>query len=160
MGYVIVRAGRADVAALADQRLAFLHALGRDVADEAGLRADMARYVEAELDDRLIAFLARDEGTGHVVGSALLAVVRRPPGGRHGNGRMGLVLNVYTEPAHRRRGVARGLLEAVVAAAREAGIDRLELAATPAGLRLYEAVGFTVDRSGNVPMELLLGPAS
>jgi len=42
------------------------------------------------------------EATMQVVGSAFLVIVHRLPGGRHGNGLLGMVLNVYTDPAHRR----------------------------------------------------------
>lgn len=46
-------------------------------------------------------------------------------------------------PAFQRRGIGRGLLRSVCAAARAAGASRAVLNATPEGARLYSAEGFT-----------------
>jgi len=43
-----------------------------------------------------------------------------------------------------------------VATARDLHLARLELAATRSGLELYERLGFTVEHTGHVPMELAL----
>lgn len=58
-------------------------------------------------------------------------------------GREGLVLNVYVDDAHRRRGIARRLMETLVAWAPGAGIVRLVLHASLDGRALYESLGFT-----------------
>ena len=58
-------------------------------------------------------------------------------------GREGLVLNVYVDPAHRRHGVARALMETLIRWAPGAGIVRLVLHASPDGRHLYESLGFT-----------------
>jgi len=160
MSYTVERATAADVTALVDQRLAFQRELGRDPDAEPALREALAAYFAAELDRTLVAFLARDEATGEVVGSVFFVIVVRVPGGRHGNGRMGLVLNVYTAPEHRRQGLARRLMMCLLEAAREADLARLELTATPAGRRLYEELGFMVDAEGLTPMELIMSPAA
>jgi GNAT superfamily N-acetyltransferase len=57
-------------------------------------------------------------------------------------GREGLIINVYTDPVHRRRGVARRLMETIIAWAPGAGIVRLVLHAAPDGRPLYESLGF------------------
>jgi len=157
MTYTVVQAGPGDAAALADQRVAFQRALGAAVPDAGALRREVMAYVAGELGRTLWAFLVRDEVTGLVVASAWLVVVVRIPGGRHGNGRMGVVLNVYTDPDHRHRGLARRLMHEVIETARALDLARLELAATPPGRPLYEALGFTPDVAGSVPMELALG---
>ena len=61
-------------------------------------------------------------------------------------GQEGLILNVYTVPAWRRRGLAQHLMETIVAWAADAGIVRLVLAASPAGRPLYEKIGFVATR--------------
>jgi GNAT superfamily N-acetyltransferase len=58
------------------------------------------------------------------------------------DGRQGIVINVYTEPAFRRRGAARALMHALLAWARTARLDSLVLHAAPDGRPLYEALGF------------------
>jgi GNAT superfamily N-acetyltransferase len=57
-------------------------------------------------------------------------------------GRQAIVLNVYTEPPFRRRGLARGLMCEVLAWARATDLESLVLHAAPEGRPLYEALGF------------------
>jgi GNAT superfamily N-acetyltransferase len=53
-----------------------------------------------------------------------------------------IVVNMYTERAHRRRGLARRLMETMIAHVRDAGYPNLYLHATPDGRPLYEHLGF------------------
>jgi GNAT superfamily N-acetyltransferase len=57
-------------------------------------------------------------------------------------GRQGLVVNVFTEPAWRRRGLARLLLEQIIAWSHQEGIESVVLHASDDGRRLYEQLGF------------------
>jgi GNAT superfamily N-acetyltransferase len=59
---------------------------------------------------------------------------------------------VYVKPAHRRRGIARRLMEMVLAWARERGCVRVRLRSSDQGQALYEAIGFKAGRE----MELYL----
>jgi GNAT superfamily N-acetyltransferase len=56
-----------------------------------------------------------------------------------------LVMNVYTEPAWRRRGLAALLMEQVLAWAREHGVGGMVLHASPEGRPLYERLGFAAN---------------
>jgi GNAT superfamily N-acetyltransferase len=58
------------------------------------------------------------------------------------DGRQGVVVNVFTEPEWRRRGLARLLMEQIVAWAREQDIESLVLHASDYGRALYEKLGF------------------
>lgn len=57
-------------------------------------------------------------------------------------GRLGTVLNVYTEPEWRQRGVASLLMQRVIRWSRDEGLDGLTLHAANAGRALYEKLGF------------------
>ena len=57
-------------------------------------------------------------------------------------GRHGTVVNVFTEPEWRRRGVAALLMKRIIAWSREERLDRLVLHASSAGRALYEQMGF------------------
>ncbi len=57
-------------------------------------------------------------------------------------GEQGLVLNVFTEIAWRRHGIAGELMEHVLTWARERGLASLVLHALAEGRRLYERLGF------------------
>ena len=59
-----------------------------------------------------------------------------------GEGRHAIVLNVYTEPEWRRRGVAEALMREVIRWAREERLDRLVLHASEQGRPLYQRLGF------------------
>ena len=52
------------------------------------------------------------------------------------------VLNVYTEPEHRRSGVARAIMEAILDWSRGQLVARVTLHASNDGRSLYEALGF------------------
>jgi GNAT superfamily N-acetyltransferase len=84
-----------------------------------------------------------------IVGGAGVLQRRLPPHVLSGRpdigiakGRQGLVLNVYTEPAWRRRGVAEFLMRQVLASAADYGLETLVLHASTAGRPLYERLGF------------------
>lgn len=52
------------------------------------------------------------------------------------------VVNMFTEPEHRRRGLARQLMQAIVAWCRSEGMRFLYLHASDGGRPLYESLGF------------------
>ena len=62
--------------------------------------------------------------------------------GGFAKGRHAIVLNVFTEPAWRKRGAGRLLMEEVLAWARAEKLDRLVLHASDQGRALYERMGF------------------
>jgi len=57
-------------------------------------------------------------------------------------GRWGHIANVYTEPAHRRRGLARFLMDAILEWADLNHVDHLTLSASQDARILYESLGF------------------
>ncbi|MGH7786582.1 MAG: GNAT family N-acetyltransferase [Candidatus Binatia bacterium] len=80
---------------------------------------------------------------GAVVAGA--GVVCRPllPRPEHlAGGEEAYVLNVYTEPAFRGRGLARDLMNVILAWCGERGIARVALHASAAGRPLYRQLGF------------------
>jgi GNAT superfamily N-acetyltransferase len=86
----------------------------------------------------------------HIIAGAGVTLRKSLPSPRRKNGitigvahgRLGLVINVFTEPEWRRRGVARLLLQRIVNWSREQQLDRLVLHASDAGRPLYEQLGF------------------
>ncbi len=57
----------------------------------------------------------------------------------------GRIRDVYVEPRHRRRGIARALTRAAIDRATLLGVSRLTLGTSKAGRPLYESLGF-IDR--------------
>ena len=56
--------------------------------------------------------------------------------------RRATILNVYTEPEYRRRGIARQIMEAMIAWCKQEGFARVSLHASNQGRPLYESLGF------------------
>lgn len=56
--------------------------------------------------------------------------------------RRATILNVYTEPEYRRRGIARRLMQTMIAWCQDQGLARVTLHASEDGRHLYESLGF------------------
>jgi GNAT superfamily N-acetyltransferase len=56
--------------------------------------------------------------------------------------RRATILNVYTEPEYRRRGIARQIMDAMIAWCKQEGFARVSLHASNQGRHLYESLGF------------------
>jgi len=79
---------------------------------------------------------------GSVAAGLGLWLMDWPPHVLGGGSRRGNIVNVYTEAAHRRRGLARLLLNAALEWCRANRVDVVILHASKDGRQLYESVGF------------------
>jgi GNAT superfamily N-acetyltransferase len=79
---------------------------------------------------------------GTIVGGGGLTTLPWPPGPRYMGNRLAFVYNVYVEPEHRRRGLARRIMEAMHAFCREHAIASIALNASRDGLPLYKEMGY------------------
>jgi GNAT superfamily N-acetyltransferase len=82
--------------------------------------------------------------SGEVVAGGGLIVIPWPPGPMTMEPRCGFIFNVYTQPAHRKQGLARRLMEAMHDYCRNEGIERVVLNASTFGKPLYDAMGYVV----------------
>lgn len=115
----------------------------------------MAAYAAQMRDEfargRALAWLAED--AGQVVAAVTLLCWVVPPSVEWPVRKRGQVSNVYTCPAYRRQGISRRLMELLLAAAREKGIQRLVLWASPMGHPLYAGLGFGASRAMELDFE-------
>jgi GNAT superfamily N-acetyltransferase len=88
-----------------------------------------------------IAWLA-ENSIGQIVAGGGILIANWPgyPGENQPN--RAWILNMYTEPLARRRGVARQILETILNWCRGEGFSAVSLHASPAGRPLYETLGF------------------
>lgn len=100
---------------------------------------------------RYLAWLA--EADGRPVACTVLIWWQMSPNLENLHRRKGYVSSVYTHPDYRRLGLARTLMEMLVAKARELGITTLLLNASTMGRPLYLSMGFVVSERG---LELIL----
>ena len=76
------------------------------------------------------------------VACATLCYKRCIPTPGHPTGRRAHLMNVYTAPGYRRRGLARRLLTLLQREAESRGVTEITLDATEDGRRLYESMGY------------------
>ncbi|HSU17143.1 GNAT family N-acetyltransferase [Longimicrobium sp.] len=144
----IRRASVDDAVVLARHRAEMFRDMG-DLPDELypqlveATRAWMERGIPA---GEYVAWLASPAGSDEVVAGAgvhLRTIIPRPRDRREiETGPQGLIVNVFTERAWRRRGVAERLMRELLAWTRENGIPRPILHASREGRPLYERLGF------------------
>lgn len=83
---------------------------------------------------------------GDIVANTGVLLIDWPPNRRDLNCVRGYIMNVWTHPDHRRRGLARRLMETVLAEARRREIKVTALHASDAGRALYEQLGYRQSR--------------
>ena len=102
------------------------------------------------------AWLVEDDG-GEIVAGGGVSVLPWPPGPRYMGTRIGVVYNVYTEPAHRRRGLARLIMDTIHSWCRDAGVASVALNASADGRPLYESMGYQLPSSPMMFLGLVEG---
>ncbi len=75
-------------------------------------------------------------------GGGVLIREQFPVPGCNRIGRWAHVMNVYTEPEYRRRGLARRIMRTILEWCEAEQIDRVTLSASEEGRLLYESLGF------------------
>jgi GNAT superfamily N-acetyltransferase len=132
----------ADVGIVVHQKCSMFADMGAGSAAERDAMATAARpFIEAALKDGSYrGWLA--EVDGRVVAGGGIAIVGFQPTPYDPSPRRAWILNMYTEPPYRRRGLARMILQHMIAWCREQGIGSVFLHASDAGRPLYESLGF------------------
>lgn len=139
-----------DVALLAGHRVAMFRDMGQLAPEwEPALVRATADYLRDGLPrGEYLGWVAEGTSPSPVpVGGAgvqLRPILPRPRSGAGGIelGPEAIILNVYVDPAWRRRGVGEALMRSVLSALAERNISRIVLHASEDGRRLYQRMGF------------------
>ncbi|WP_455248940.1 N-acetyltransferase family protein [Ruminococcus sp.] len=99
-----------------------------------------AYYQKHLADGTFVSWLAVDGEK--IVGTSGMSFAEKPPYYSNPTGRIGLLSSMYTNPAYRRQGIARKLLDCVVQEARDYGCGAVWITASEMGVLLYTAYGF------------------
>ena len=139
------RATISDVPTLVDYRIRFLNELHSRVENDETevVRKSLLRYFTKEIPTGdFIAWVA--ELDGKTVATSGLVVWQKPAlyGGVE-SGRLGYLLNFYTIPSARGKGIATRLLNELIKEARLLGLRYLHLHASQYGESIYRKAGFT-----------------
>ncbi|HTX34681.1 MAG TPA: GNAT family N-acetyltransferase [Bryobacteraceae bacterium] len=134
----------ADLDAIVHHRRAMFRDMG--YSDEHALdamRADFRPWLQRKMQaGEYLAWFALAPGAAVAAGVGLWLMDWPPHMVASGRWR-GNILNVYCEPAHRRRGMARALMEVALAWCAANQVGAVILHASPHGRALYESLGFT-----------------
>ena len=114
--------------------------------EDLDLRPSLVDYYRRHMaDGTFVSWLALDGG--RIVGTSGMSFVEKPPYFGCPSGRIGLLSSMYTDPAYRRRGIAKELLARVVNEARDYGCGSVQITASDMGVLLYTDFGFV--KNGN-----------
>ena len=102
---------------------------------------NLKTYFDKYIEDGFIGIIA--EYNGKIVSVAYLAISEKPANPNFINGKTGTLLNVYTYPEYRKKGIATKLIEEIIEEAIKINIKLIYLKSTNAGIKLYEKSGFT-----------------
>jgi GNAT superfamily N-acetyltransferase len=133
-----------DVSALADCRIRFLNELHSHQEDDETrvLRKSLLEYFTRAIPrNDFIGWVA--ERDGRIIATSGMVVWQVP--GRYGgveSGKLGYLLNFYTVPEARGRGIATRLLNELIGEARSLGLKHLHLHASKNGINVYRRAGF------------------
>jgi GNAT superfamily N-acetyltransferase len=105
--------------------------------------------VRARLGSDLTVVVVDDPGApGRLVACGAGVISERLPNPSHARARVGYVQWMSTEPAFRRRGLARAVLRGLLEWFEAEGVDNVELHASPDGNQLYRSEGFWEGSTG------------
>src|SRR6187399_499309 len=157
--YTVRRATIEDVDTLVSHRIRMFEDMGimsmpgaNAVPLEADFRAWLLELLPAGTYVAWVVEATSPHGPTEIVAGGGATLIPWPPGPFYPGNRLAFVYNVYTEPAHRGRGLARRVMEAIHEFCRAEGIGSVALNASQFGQPLYETMGYSVTTS---PMMVL-----
>jgi GNAT superfamily N-acetyltransferase len=141
--YRIRRATIDDAPIIARHRSAMFHDMG-DLSgnDVATLEIAALVYIRQMMAERrYLGWLAERQGEV-VAGAGMIISQLLPRPGAIEGGAQALIANVYCDPEHRRRGLARALMTAMLEWCKRERMAKVVLHASPDGRSLYESLEF------------------
>jgi GNAT superfamily N-acetyltransferase len=130
-----------EVDLLVHHRIAMFTEMGTAI-DAEGVATAFRKWVTISITDGTYRSWVAETASSEVVAGGGITVIPWPPGPWYIGGRIAFVYNVYTDPAHRRRGVARMIMDAIHDWCRDEGIGVAGLNASGQAQRLYESMGY------------------
>ena len=145
-----------DVRDLIDYRVRFLNELYNHPEDDKTkiLRKSLLEYfTKAIPSNDFIAWVA--EYNGKIIATSGMVVWQIPA--RYGgveSGKLGYLLNFYTVPEARRKGIGTRLLNELIKEAKSLGLKDLRLHASKDGINIYRKAGFVEPKQPELVLKL------
>lgn len=143
MGMIYKKATIDDLDILTETRIEVLRAANRlenDVDMSEVKKQSFEYYQSAITEDTHLAYLIFDKD--EFVGAGGISYFKVMPTYHNPTGKKAYIMNMYTKPEYRRKGIAFKTLDLLVRDAKERGITAISLEATTMGRPLYEKYGF------------------
>ena len=144
--YIYKKADSGDIELLVKTRLIVIRTVFK------ALDESLVPLLEKESRDYYISSIASDMHTAYIIydeekfiGAGGISYYRVMPTPNIPDGRKAYIMNMYTAPEYRRRGIGMKTLGLLVEDARSKGVGYISLEASPMGRPLYEKYGFVPD---------------
>jgi len=150
------RAQTSDIEILIDFRIRFLNELYNHPENEESeiIKKALREYFSHAIPaNDFVAWLA--EYNGKPVGTSGMVVWQVPS--RYGgleSGRLGYILNMYTIPEARKKGICTHLLNRLIKEARSLGLKYIHLHASVDGMNIYKRAGFVEPNLAELELKL------
>jgi GNAT superfamily N-acetyltransferase len=131
-----------DIDELVRLRIDFLHEFQPDACGQKDECGDyLKEYFASSIPcDEFVAWLA--EKDGRIIGTSGLSFYTIAPSLKNLTGKIAYILNMYTIPSFRGKGIASALFERIVGEARKRGYKKILLHASESGRLVYQKFGF------------------
>jgi GNAT superfamily N-acetyltransferase len=145
-GHKIIKYRKAnieDINELVRLRIEFMKEamnIDNDQNDQVVRKALVEYFNRTMKDNNFIAWLAIDGSA--IVGTSGLCFYTLPPSYKNISGDAAYIMNMYTQPLYRCRGIAASLFEKTVLEAKSMGYKKISLHATEMGKQVYKKFGF------------------
>ena len=137
-------------------RLDFINEFHKDVdeTEKEKLKTSLHNYFDRHIkNDELIGIIC--EYDKKIISVAYLIIGEWPPNRNFINGKIGTLLNVYTYPEYRKKGIATNVLKMIIEEAKKQNVSIINLLATEDGEKVYQKLGFfeTEDKSMRLKLQ-------
>ncbi len=139
---IFEKAGINDLNSLVELRIEYLTEDYQDISESQIIQISerLPSYYHNHLNKDLFVYVCREKEK--IIGCCFLYIMEKTPNPTFVNGITGTVLNVYTRPEYRKKGIAGKLIKLLLSDSAKMGLDFVELKATDAGYNLYKSIGF------------------
>lgn len=132
-----------DAETICDHRYAMFADMGMEADMLALARPHYLPWLQERLENGIYSGIMVEYEGEIIAGAGMWVVHLAPMPMLHSSDtRRGSIVNVYTHPDHRRKGLARQMVDRLIEIAREQGLLMLVLHASDTGRPLYESMGF------------------
>ena len=136
-------------------RLDFINEFHKDVdeTEKEKLKTSLQNYFDRHIkNDGFIGIIC--EYDQKIISVAYLIIDEWPPNRKFINGKIGTLLNVYTYPEYRKKGIATDVIKRIIEEAKKQNVSIIDLLATEDGESVYKKLGFLENEDKSMRLKL------